>query len=75
MGFEPTPTYMDQKPQPVLQARCTLESGALDRSATLTADTQTHGGMMYSDLITTLFNSSVHCTCSDLHTNIVIIKP
>ena len=39
VGFEPTPTYVDQKAQPELQARCTLESGALDHSATLTAVT------------------------------------
>ena len=31
VGFEPTPTFVDQNTQKI-----TLESGALDRSATLT---------------------------------------
>ena len=40
VGFEPTPTYVDQKPQNLLLASKilfdNLESGALDHSATLT---------------------------------------
>ena len=32
VGFEPTPTYVDQNTQ-----KFSLESGALDRSATLTS--------------------------------------
>lgn len=39
MGFEPTPTYVDQKSSnPHSGQDITLESGALDHSATLTAD-------------------------------------
>lgn len=36
VGFEPTPTYVDQNTQPLLRGKITLESGALDHSATLT---------------------------------------
>ena len=36
VGFEPTPTYVDQKPQLNTEQVLTLESGALDHSATLT---------------------------------------
>ena len=37
VGFEPTPTIVDQKAPLVVMGRvCTLESGALDRSAILT---------------------------------------
>ena len=39
VGFEPTPTYVDQNTQ--LSARYALESGALDRSAILTQPTKT----------------------------------
>ena len=36
VGFEPTPTYVDQKPPLIAEQDFTLESGALDHSATLT---------------------------------------
>ena len=36
VGFEPTPTFVDQKSQALLQGKEHLESGALDRSAILT---------------------------------------
>ena len=40
VGFEPTPTYVDQNAQLAMRARLVhLESGALDHSATLTATT------------------------------------
>ena len=40
VGFEPTPTYVDQNAQLAMRARLAhLESGALDHSATLTATT------------------------------------
>ena len=37
VGFEPTPTFVDQN-APCIMEECTLESGALDRSAILTID-------------------------------------
>ena len=38
VGFEPTPTYVDQKtPTHTVSQGLILESGALDHSATLTA--------------------------------------
>ena len=37
VGFEPTPTYVDQNAQYYLcSGKCTLESGTLDHSAILT---------------------------------------
>lgn len=37
VGFEPTPTYVDQKPRTRIASKdLILESGALDHSATLT---------------------------------------
>ena len=37
VGFEPTPTYVDQNTR--YEGLCYLESGALDHSAILTTDT------------------------------------
>ena len=37
MGFEPTPTFVDQN-APCIMEEIALESGALDRSAILTID-------------------------------------
>ena len=39
VGFEPTPTFVDQKSLPHDEASIELESGALDRSAILTTKT------------------------------------
>ena len=36
VGFEPTPTFVDQNTQPFHKEGITLESGALDHSANLT---------------------------------------
>ena len=43
VGFEPTPTFVDQNTHSAtyLQRRSSLESGALDRSAILTTDCNT----------------------------------
>ena len=38
VGFEPTPTFVDQN-APCIMEEYTLESGALDRSAILTINT------------------------------------
>ena len=39
VGFEPTPTIVDQNSQLYFRASIALESGALDRSAILTCET------------------------------------
>ena len=36
VGFEPTPTFVDQNAHSIVVKRISLESGALDRSAILT---------------------------------------
>ena len=38
VGFEPTPTFVDQKAQCLYSGKLTLESGALDHSAILTLE-------------------------------------
>ena len=38
VGFEPTPTFVDQNTHRSCKRKITLESGALDHSAILTAD-------------------------------------
>ena len=55
MGFEPTPTFVDQKALCLYSGKLTLESGALDHSAILTLKVQPVGLLLPMALSLTVF--------------------